>query len=108
IYRGTSVAGVTGTVRAALTGASLKDIPDGYYANPDAFTAPAPGTWGNAGRNSIRGPRPFTLDANFSRSFPMKNRMNLEWQTNVTNLLNYVTYSSISSIVGASQFGLPI
>jgi hypothetical protein len=34
--------------------------------------------------------------------------MNLEWQTNVTNLLNYVTYSSISSIVGASQFGLPI
>jgi hypothetical protein len=108
IYRGTSVSGVTGTMRASLTGASLSDIPDGYYANPDAFTAPAPGTWGNAARNSIRGPHPFTLDANFSRSFTLSPRMSFEWTTNVTNLLNYVTYSSISSIVGASQFGLPI
>jgi len=107
-YRATPVAGVTGTVRASLTGASLDDIPKGYYANPDAFTPPAPGTWGNAGRNSIRGPKPFSLDANFSRSFPLKNRMSFDWQTSATNLLNHVSYTSISSIVGASQFGLPI
>jgi hypothetical protein len=107
VYRGTAVAGVTGTVRASLTGASLSDIPDGYFANPDAFTTPAPGTWGTASRNSIRGPRTFSLDSNFSRSFAMKNRMNFEWQTSVTNLLNVATYTSINAIIGASQFGLP-
>jgi hypothetical protein len=107
-YQGLSVAGVTGTVRASLTGASLQDIPDGYFANPAAFEKPAAGTWGSAGRNSIRGPKPFTLNANFSRTFTMSNRMTLSWQTNITNLLDRVTYSSISAIVGASQFGLPI
>jgi hypothetical protein len=107
-YQGLSVAGVTGTVRGSLTGASLKDIPDGYFANPAAFEKPLPGTWGTATRNSIRGPKPFTLDANVSRSFSMRNRMTLTWQTSITNLLDRVTYSSISSIVGASQFGLPI
>ena len=31
---------------------------DGYYLNPAAYTTPAPGEWGNAGRNSAtRRPR---------------------------------------------------
>ena len=107
VYRGTPVAGFTGTMRASLTGASLTDIPDGYFANPDAFMIPETGTWGTASRNSIRGPRTFSLDASFSRAFTLSQRMTFEWTTNVTNLLNVDTYSSINAIVGASQFGLP-
>lgn len=100
--------GVTGTVRAALTGAPVDDIPRGYYANPAAYTAPAPGQWGNAGRNSITGPAQFSLNGGLSRSFLLNNRLTLDWRLDATNLLNRVTYSSINVIVGSPQFGLPI
>lgn len=108
IYRVTSVAGVTGTVRADLTGAPIDEAPDGYYANPDAFAPPAPGTWGNAPRNSIRGPAQFSLNGSLSRNFQVANRYSLNWSINVTNLLNRVTYSNINTTVGSPQFGLPI
>jgi hypothetical protein len=108
IYRVTQVAGVTGTVRANLTGASLDDVPDGYYANPAAFGPPAPGEWGNAPRNSIRGPSQFSLNATASRNFSVRNRYSFNWSLNATNVLNRVTYSNINTTVGSEQFGLPI
>ena len=36
--------GVTGTIRADLTGAPVDDAPDGFYLNPAAYTAPAAGS----------------------------------------------------------------
>src|SRR5260370_37088614 len=45
--------GVTGTIRPDYTGAALYAAPSGLSLNPAAFTAPAAGHWGNAGRNSI-------------------------------------------------------
>ena len=107
IYRVTSVAGITGTVRAKLTGEPIDGGPDGYYANPDAFAPPDPGTWGDAPRNSIRGPGQFTLNAQASRSFQFKNRYFLNWNISLTNVFNRVTYSGINTTVGSEQFGLP-
>jgi hypothetical protein len=108
IYRVTSVAGVTGTVRANLTGEPIDGGPDGSYANPDAFEPPPVGEWGNAPRNSIRGPSQFSLNANASRNFPLRNRLRINWSIQATNLLNRVTYSNINTTVGSTQFGLPI
>jgi hypothetical protein len=108
VYRVTSVAGVTGTVRADLTGEPIDGGPEGYYANPDAFAPPAPGTWGNAPRNSIRGPGQFGLNATASRTFRISNRFSVNWSINATNVLNYVTYSGMNTTVGSTQFGLPI
>jgi hypothetical protein len=107
VYRVTSVAGVTGTVRADLTGAPLDDAPEGYYVNPAAFAPPAPGTWGNAQRNSIRGPGTSSLNASITRQFPLRNRLSLNWQLSATNVFNRVTYSNINTVVGSPQFGLP-
>jgi hypothetical protein len=103
----TSVAGVTGTVRADLTGAPLDDAPEGYYVNPAAFAPPAPGMWGNAQRNSIRGPGTSSLNASITRQFPLRNRLSLNWQLSATNVFNRVTYSNINTVVGSPQFGLP-
>ena len=100
--------GVTGTVRASLTGAAVDDIPQGYYANPAAYGPPAAGQWGNAGRNSITGPAQFSLNGGVSRSFLLNNRLTFDWRLDATNLLNRVTYSSINVIVGSPQFGLPV
>jgi carboxypeptidase family protein len=100
--------GVTGTVRAALTGVSPDVVPAGYYANPAAYAAPAAGQWGSAGRNSITGPVQFSLNGGLSRAFLLSDRLTLDWRVEATNLLNRVTYASINTIVGSPQFGLPI
>jgi hypothetical protein len=104
----TSVAGtgVTGTLRPALTGASV-DPPAGSYLNPVAYAAPASDQWGNAGRNSARGPQQFSWNGSVGRTFLFGDRLNLDWRLDVTNLLNRVTYASVNTIVGSPQFGLP-
>ncbi|OFV93632.1 MAG: TonB-dependent receptor [Acidobacteria bacterium RIFCSPLOWO2_12_FULL_65_11] len=98
--------GVTGTLRPDVTSASA-DLPSGYYANPAAYAAPAAGSWGNAGRNSIRGPAQFSLNMGLGRSFPWGDRLSLDWRVDATNVLNRVTYSGVNTIVGSPQFGLP-
>src|SRR5262249_19109589 len=69
VFRPVRGTAVTGTIRASATGIP-NDAPEGYYLNPAAFTAPAPGTWGTAGRNSIVGPRQFNVNAGVGRTFP--------------------------------------
>ena len=100
--------GVTGSIRGDLTGVSPSDIAEGYYANAAAYTAPASGRWGNAGRNSIRGPSTFSLNGGAGRSFLWTERLSLDWRIDATNLLNRVTFTGVNTIVGSSQFGLPV
>jgi hypothetical protein len=97
--------GVTGTIRAQLTGAST-DAPAGYYLNPAAYTTPAAGHWGNAGRNSVTGPSQFSLNAGVARTFPWGDRWNLDWRVDAINVLNRVTYAGVNMLVGSPQFGL--
>ena len=99
----------TGTVgvRPSLTGVSTAPVVSGSYANAEAFTMPLPGTWGDAGRNSIRGPSQFALDASIARVFRLRGRMNLEWRIAATNVLNRVTFSTINTVITSPQFGLP-
>ena len=97
--------GVIGSLRPDLTGIAA-DALDGAYANRDAFAAPAPGHWGNAPRNSITGPRTFSVDASVARTFRVNNRLSLDWRIDATNVLNRVTYSGINALITSPQFGL--
>ena len=99
----------TGTVgvRPSLTGVPLTPIESGSYVNPAAFVTPAPGTWGNAGRNSIRGPSQFAFDAAVARVFRLRGRLNLEWRIAATNVLNRVTFAAVNTVISSPQFGLP-
>jgi hypothetical protein len=98
--------GVVGSVRPSLTGAPL-DAPDGYYLNPEAYRLPAAGEWGSAGRNSVKGPRQFSLNAGVGRTFRWGERFNIDWRIDATNVLNRVTYAAVSTLIGSPQFGLP-
>jgi hypothetical protein len=104
--RTTPGTGFTGSVRASLTGAST-DPPAGYYLNPAAYAPPARGSWGDAGRNSARGPSQFSLNAGITRTFSFSARTSLDWRIDATNVLNRVTYAGVNSLVGSPQFGLP-
>jgi hypothetical protein len=98
--------GIIGSLRPDVTGVANDPAP-GTYANPAAFTVPAPGQWGNAPRNSITGPATFTLNAAVARTFRIGNRLSLDWRIDATNLLNRVTYGAVNTLVTSPQFGLP-
>jgi hypothetical protein len=98
---------VVGTLRPDATGLSVKAAPDGFFLNSAAFQAPAPGQFGNAGRNSITGPSQFALTASLGRSFPWHDRYNIDVRVDATNALNRVTIRSWNTNITSAQFGLP-
>jgi hypothetical protein len=103
----TAGTGVAGTIRPDVTGLSLYDAPAGLFLNPAAFAKPASGHWGNAGRNTITGPRQFVMNASMARTFRMSDRLNTDVRFQATNVLNHVTYPSWIANINSLQFGLP-
>ena len=113
--------GVTGSIRASRTGQAVYLSPQSAagqaHLNLAAYTAPASGQWGSAGRNSIYGPGEFSLNASLARTFRVHDKLNLDARVDATNLLNHVTFTSWNAIVGGpsgtgafvanSTFGLP-
>jgi hypothetical protein len=91
-----------GSIRPEYTGASLYDAPPGLFLNPAAYTAPEPGDWGDAGRNSIIGPSQFSLSGSLQRSFGK-----FDFRLDSTNTLNHVVFSSWTPNISSVQFGLP-
>jgi hypothetical protein len=78
------------------------------FLNPQAYTKPVAGQWGNAGRNSIEGPGQFTLGASLARTFQLRDRMNMDVRIDALNALNKVTFTSWNTTVTSGQFGLPV
>lgn len=99
--------GVTGSIRPDYTGAPLYNAPAGLFLNPAAYAIPSPGTWGNAGRNTITGPGQFTLNANMSRTFRLSDRFSADLRIDATNALNHPTFPSWNTVITSNQFGLP-
>jgi len=62
------------------------------YLNPAAFTMPKPGTYGNLGRNALRGPGISQLDVTLSKKFTVTEGLNFEFRAECFNLLNSPVY----------------
>ncbi|HEY8997007.1 MAG TPA: TonB-dependent receptor, partial [Edaphobacter sp.] len=99
--------GVMGTIRPNLTGADVYGGRSGYHLNSAAYTAPAAGQWGNAGRYSITGPGSLTLDSSVSRTFRLRDPLSLDLRVDATNVLNHVVYTGWNAITNSTTFGLP-
>jgi len=104
VIPGTAMTGI----RPDLTGAAVAAAPAGRHLNPAAFALPAPGNWGDAGRNSITGPNVFSLDAALQRSFQVSSQVDLDLRLDATNVLNHVSFPNWDVMVGSAQFGLPL
>jgi len=75
-------------------GADLSQVigtPQQWY-DPKMFVLPTPGTYGNAGRNSLRGPGQVTVDASLFRLVPLSAGMKLQFRLEVFNLLNHTNF----------------
>jgi hypothetical protein len=100
--------GISGPIRPSLTGIPLHSgAPPGAFLNSAAYTAPAPGQWGNAGKNSITGPSQVSLNASLARTFRLKDRYNLDLRVDSTNLLNHVVFTAWNTTINRVQPGLP-
>ncbi len=98
--------GGTGSERAEATGQPIESG-TGFF-NLNAFTVPAPGTYGNAGRNTIPGPDFFTLNLAFARSFSLgERRRSIEFRVESNNVLNHVNFTNLYTVVNAVNYGLP-
>ncbi len=58
------------------------------WFDPAAFEAPAKYTFGNVGRNNLRGPGYFTVDLSLGKTFKFTERLGLELQLEAFNALN--------------------
>ena len=100
--------GFTGTIRPDRTGASIYNSTLGRHLNPSAYSAPLPGQWGTAGRNSIDGPNQFSLNASLARTFRPSTRFYLDARVDSSNLLNHAVFTGWNTTVNSTQFGLPV
>jgi hypothetical protein len=77
------------------------------FSAPTATSNPPNGCFGDAPRNSVNGPGAFTMNTGLSKTIQFGRdglrRLDISW--NVTNLLNHVNYSGLSTVYGSSTFG---
>jgi outer membrane receptor protein involved in Fe transport len=88
------------------------DVPNCQF-NAAAFTAPAPGAFGNAGRNILRGPGFAQVDASLIKSTKLSENTSLQLRLDVFNLFNRANYADPSgglscggSVGACSAFGV--
>jgi hypothetical protein len=96
--------GSIGQLRANATG--LPENGGTGWFNTAAFVAPAPGTFGNAGRDTIIGPGSVILNLSLARSINLHSeRRRLEFRIDTTNFMNHVNPSGLITVVNSSQYG---
>ncbi len=89
---------VSGSERPNLVpGVSL--IPPGGqtpndWINPAAFAIPAPGTFGDAGRNLVRAPGLWQIDTALAKTVTFTERLGLQLRAEAFNLFNRAQYGS--------------
>ncbi len=76
------------------------------WLNPNAFTTPAPYTYGNLGRNTLRGDATKNLDFSLFRLFPITETMGFEFRAESFNLTNTPIFSNPNSVLGNPNLGV--
>jgi hypothetical protein len=75
--------------------------------NIAAFTAPPAGTWGQLGRNILRGPPLANWDFSLFKRFPVHERQQLEFRYEMFNMFNHPNFALPgANLSGAANFGI--
>ncbi|HUO60147.1 MAG TPA: TonB-dependent receptor [Candidatus Acidoferrales bacterium] len=109
--RGNSVdvaSGTNGSLRASMVPGQSISIGNPsltHWFNTAAFTIPASGTFGTAGRNTIIGPGSVVLNMSLMKNVVIKETRSLEFRADAQNFLNHANYSTIDTVVNSPTFG---
>ena len=69
------------------------------------FSAPAPGTLGNTGRNYFVAPRYFQTDISLSKKFRITERFNFDLRVDAKNLTNNPSFDNPTALLTSPFFG---
>jgi hypothetical protein len=89
-----------------FTGPVILGGPNRYF-NPNAFIQPLAGTYGNAGRNILRGPALVETDISLSKKFALSERLNLQFRSEIFNVFNHTNFNTSNPVVYAAATGGP-
>ena len=78
--------------RLDVAGDPTKNVPAGFAYNPVALRQPAPGTFGNSGRNIVRGGGYRSVDLSVFRNFSFGEQVHLQLRFEAINSLNQVNF----------------
>ena len=78
--------------------------PDRWF-NTAAFAFPAPGTFGNAGRNILDGPGFQNVNASLMKNTRLTENVNLQFRAEVFNLFNHPNFNLPDNFLGSPTFG---
>ena len=101
-------AGNAGGVRADLIGdPNLSNKSAAEWFNTAAFAIPAKYTYGSSGRNILRGPAYWQIDASLFRRFPLfKESQALEFRAEAFNMPNTVILGQPGYDISQGNFGV--
>jgi hypothetical protein len=75
------------------------------FFNVAAFAPNAPGTFGNSGKNILRGPRLFNTDLSLLKNFKLAERATLQFRSEFFNVFNNVNFNAPQSSLSAAAKG---
>ena len=76
------------------------------WFNPAAFVFPAPGTFGNAGRNILDGPGYQNVNASLVKNTHLTEEVNLQFRAEFFNLFNHPNFNLPDNFLGSPTFGV--
>jgi hypothetical protein len=91
---------VVGDPKAVTGGQTINS-----WFNVNAFAAPAPGTFGNMGRNIVYGPKLSAVNASLTKTFVFTERLKLDFSASATNLLNHPSFALPDKLIGPGHIG---
>jgi hypothetical protein len=74
----------------------------GEWFNPNAFEAPYPGTFGNASRDSLKGPGLDDVDLSFAKNTTIHERLRTQFRAEYFNILNHTNFTTPNAVVYSS------
>ena len=75
------------------------------WINPAAFSTPAPGTFGNLGRDAFRAPGISQLDLALAKDLALAERVRLRFRADAFNLFNRAQYGAPNADISQVNFG---
>ena len=75
----------------------------GLYFDPNAFSLPLAGTFGQLGRGVFRGPGLVNVDTSLFKTIPLNERWNLQFRAEGFNILNHANFQNPAPIVFAGS-----
>jgi hypothetical protein len=98
---------ISGNFRAEATGLSVESSAFAFF-NQNAFVAPPPGQYGDAGRDTIPGPALISLSGALNRAWRFADtRRQLQLRLSANNALNHVQITGFGTTVNSATYGLP-